>query len=248
LDNATKFTERGGITLSLASTGPSGGRDFLKVTVEDTGIGIPEEALEHIFEPFFQSQTAVRKNKPGSGLGLTISYSLATLMGGALSVESREGVGSSFCLRLPLERIIEKTKGGYPHEKLDDLWNGPALNVLLAEDNNLNVNFIKNILEKMGHVVTVANDGLAALEIVYNHAFDLLLMDIEMPLVNGAEALKVLRAREQFTGKHLKVIALTAFALLGDREKYFKLGFDGYLSKPFMAKDLSDEMLRVVQS
>ena len=131
-------------------------------------------------------------------------------------------------------------------ERESSLWSDPVLNILLAEDNPVNADFIKTVLKNMGHVVTVAENGKVALDTLNANTFDLVLMDIQMPVMNGTDALSVIREQEKMTGNHLIVIALTAYALVGDKEKYLKMGFDGYLSKPFKTNELIDELVRVV--
>jgi CheY-like chemotaxis protein len=224
----------------------SGHGILLDITVKDTGIGIPTALQEHIFEPFFKVFEPRSPHYAGSGLGLTISQSLATLMGGTIRVESQEGVGSTFHLLIPLQiKIDNRLEKHLPkNERLH--WSGPALKILLAEDNPINIQLVKAVLENMGHVVTVAENGMVALDILQANTFDLMLMDIQMPVMDGVDALSALRDLEQISGKHLTVIALTAYALIGDKEKYLKMGFDGYLSKPFTTKALVDELVRVM--
>jgi CheY-like chemotaxis protein len=169
-------------------------------------------------------------------------------MGGSLRVESRVGVGSTFHLILPLKRktghVAEKSLAGSDVP----LWKGPTLNVLLAEDNPVNTQFITTILENLGHGVTLAGNGKVAIDLFKANAFDLVLMDIQMPVMDGVDALSILRELEQISKRPLIVIALTAFALIGDQEKYLEMGFNGYLSKPFTTRALVDEMLRVLPS
>ena len=117
---------------------------------------------------------------------------------------------------------------------------------MLAEDNPINSQFIKTVLEDMGHAVSVAENGKVALDTLKVNTFDLVLMDIQMPVMNGVDVLSVIREMEQLRGKHLTVIALTAYALFGDKEKYLKMGFDGYLKKPFTTRELVNELVRVV--
>jgi signal transduction histidine kinase/ActR/RegA family two-component response regulator len=246
LGNAIKFTEKGSVDLAVSVAEKSVHGILLDITVKDTGIGIPTALQEHIFEPFFKVFEPRSPHYAGSGLGLTISQSLATLMGGTIRLESKEAVGSTFHLLIPLQiKIDNRSEKHLPkNERLH--WSGPALKVLLAEDNPINIQLVKAVLENMGHVVTVAENGMAALDILQANTFDLMLMDIQMPLMNGTDALGVLRDQEQISGKHLTVIALTAYALIGDKEKYLKMGFDGYLSKPFTTKALVDELVRVI--
>ena len=167
-------------------------------------------------------------------------------MGGTVSVESQEGIGSIFYLLLPLQKKNDNLSEKPLPKREASLWCDPVLNILLAEDNPINSQYIKTVLKDMGHVVSVAENGKVALDILKANNFDLVLMDIQMPVMNGVAVLNVIREMEQLSGKHLTVIALTAYALIGDKEKYLSMGFDGYLSKPFKTNELIDEMLRVV--
>jgi PAS domain S-box-containing protein len=248
LCNAIKFTEKGEINISAAVVEKTGLRVLLEIAVEDTGIGISADLQEHIFEPFAQILNPSRPNCVGSGLGLTISRSLAGLMGGSIRVVSQEGIGSTFHLLVPLQSKIDNLSDKALTEKESSLWSDPVLNILLAEDNPVNADFIKTVLKNMGHGVTVAENGKVALDTLNANTFDVVLMDIQMPVMNGTDALSVIREQEKITGNHLIVIALTAYALVGDKEKYLKMGFDGYLSKPFRTNELIDEMVRVVST
>jgi PAS domain S-box-containing protein len=246
LRNAIKFTEKGDIVIAASVGEESGLRVLLDIAVKDTGVGISANMQEQIFEPFVQVINPKNPNYGGSGLGLTISRSLAGLMGGSIRVESREGVGSTFHLLVPLKRKKDSlSKKPLPEKELT-LWSGPILKVLLAEDNPVNSHFIKTVLVNMGHTVAVAENGKVALDTLKANTFDLALIDIQMPVMNGPDLLSLIREMEQFSGKRLIVIALTAYALIGDKEKYLDMGFDGYLSKPFKTKDLIVEMTRVV--
>jgi PAS domain S-box-containing protein len=246
LGNAIKFTEKGEVGIEVSLVEETGVRVLLDIAVKDTGIGIPPGLMGKIFEPFVQAPGVNSQNYGGSGLGLSISRSLAALMGGSLRAESREGTGSTFHLVLPLKRKAGHLAGKTLAESDVPLWKGPVLNVLLAEDNPVNTQFISTILANLGHKVTHAGNGKVAIELVKANAFDLVLMDIQMPVMDGVDALSILRELEQVGGRPLIVIALTAFALIGDQEKYLEMGFDGYLSKPFTTRALVDEMVRVL--
>jgi signal transduction histidine kinase/ActR/RegA family two-component response regulator len=248
LRNAIKFTEKGDIGIAVSVVEESGMRVLLDIVVRDSGIGISANLQERIFEPFVQALGSRTHKYGGSGLGLTISQTLAGLMGGTIRVQSQEGVGSTFHLLIPLQRKNDNLSGKPLPERKPSLWSGPALNILLAEDNPVNSLFIKTVLENMGHAVTVAENGKVALDTLKTNNFDLVLMDIQMPLMNGVDVLRVIRELEKQSGKHLTVIALTAYALIGDKENYLNMGFDGYLSKPLKTKDLVDELVRVVPS
>ncbi len=248
LGNAIKFTEQGGIELTVSLVERRDPSVMLDIAVRDTGIGIPAAAQKRIFEAFSQAEHSTTMRFGGTGLGLTICRHLAELMGGSIRMESKEGEGSTFYLRLTLQ--LPEMLGGNPVEsesfiKKDD---GYGHNILLVEDNRINLLHSRALLKMMGHKVTVAENGKEALGEIKAGNFDIVLMDIKMPLMNGDEALSVLRKEESERGGHLPVIALTAFALKGDRESFLEAGFDGYLAKPITAKELSDELVRVIGS
>jgi PAS domain S-box-containing protein len=246
LGNAIKFTEKGDIGITVSVAEENNLWVLLNFAVRDTGCGISADRLEYIFEPFAQALGSTHVSYGGSGLGLTISRSLAGLMGGIVSVESQEGIGSTFYLLLPLKKNNDNLSERPLPQREASLWCGPVLNILLAEDNPINSQFIETVLKDMGHAVANVENGKVAIDTLKMNTFDLVLMDIQMPVMNGVDVLKAIREMEQLSGKHLTVIALTAYALIGDKEKYLNMGFDGYLSKPFKTKELMDEMLRVV--
>jgi PAS domain S-box-containing protein len=246
LSNAIKFTEKGSISLDVSVVEEGDFRVLLDISVKDTGIGIAADIQERVFVPFVQAFDAKTYQHSGSGLGLSISRSLAGLMGGTVELESQEGVGSTFHLLIPLRRMLVDIQNDLLKEIEPLPGSGPALNILLAEDNQINIQFIKTILEKLGHKVVTAENGKVALDQLSANFFDLVLMDIQMPVLNGIDALKTLRELEQISSKHQTVIALTAYALIGDREKYRNMGFDGYLKKPFTTRELVKELSRVI--
>ena len=246
LGNAIKFTEQGAISIDVSVEEEGAFRALLDISVTDTGIGIAADLHERIFEPFIQVFDANSNHYRGSGLGLSISRSLAGLMGGTVELESQVGTGSTFRLLIPLQKKIDDISEKPIPEIVPISGSMPALNILLAEDNQINIQFIKTVLVNLGHKVMTAENGKVALDHLNTNVFDLVLMDIEMPMINGIDALKTLRELEQFSGNHLTVIALTAYALMGDREKYLKMGFDGYLRKPFTIRELVNELVRVV--
>ena len=244
LGNAIKFTETGGITLSATVVERHDSAVMLDLAVQDSGIGISLKAQEHVFEPFTQADSTTTRRFGGTGLGLTICRRLAELMGGSVRVKSQEGVGSTFYLRLPLTVISLPAR--MKAEKDQIVRNVPALRILLAEDNPINFKYTKIILEKAGHKVTVAENGSLALDAIKFDTFDLVLMDMQMPVMNGDEALHIIREQESESRKHLPVIALTGFALKGDEDKYLRMGFDGYLSKPVDITAMKAEIVRVM--
>ena len=248
LGNAIKFTNAGGITLAVAVKEQTSDRALIEFAVTDTGVGIEKAVAEDIFKPFVQADSSITRHFGGSGLGLTISRRLAELMGGSIAVESTEGVGSTFRVLLPfavVHQVVQeqKTPAAAPTAAL---WSGPTLKVLLAEDNEINQQFSVALLKKMGHAVELVENGADALSALDKGGFDLVLMDIQMPVMDGERALAGLRLREASTGAHLPAIALTAYALKGDEEKFLAAGFDGYVTKPLEVKKLVVEMQRVL--
>jgi len=248
LGNAVKFTKQGGITITAGVHERHYDSIVILLTVTDTGIGIAAEALEKIFMPFVQEDGSTTRRFGGTGLGLTISRRLADLMGGGIAVESVQGSGSSFMLRLPfaipsiVHTIDEKAAFAMPVW----VWDGPRLRILLVEDNPVNLKFCTVMLGKYGHEVVTAGNGEAALEELDQGEFDLVLMDVQLPGMNGEEALRKIRAKEQGSLFRQRVIALTAHALRGEKERFLAEGFDGYLSKPMVVQELIDEVKKVV--
>ncbi|MBF0615092.1 MAG: PAS domain S-box protein [Magnetococcales bacterium] len=241
LSNALKFTEQGTITLREKLDDP----DTLHVMVEDTGIGIEEAQLETIFEVFAQSDSSITRRYGGTGLGLAISRKLVDLMGGRIWVESRPGKGSTFHVRLPIRTAAPPDKSLAPTQPVDipggiDL----AMRILLVEDSEDNQVLIRTFLKNTRHWLTVVADGKEAVEIVQEETFDLVFMDIQMPVMDGYTATRLIRQMERNTGrKALPIVALTAHALNGEEERSQEAGCDLYLSKPIKKQHL----LEVIQ-
>jgi PAS domain S-box-containing protein len=246
LGNAIKFTRAGTITISAALKERQEGRALVEFAVTDTGIGMSDDEMKNIFKPFVQADSTVSRRYGGSGLGLSICQRLAELMGGSISVESVKGTGTTFRVVLPFDLVGQSIEAETESTAGTGLWAGPALKVLLAEDNDISQQFGVTLLKKMGHQVTVAESGKAVLDTLGKEAFDLVLMDIQMPVMNGDDALAVIREHERTTNVHLPVIALTANALKGDEDKFLAEGFDGYVSKPLEVKKLVAEIKRVL--
>ena len=246
LSNATKFTSQGTITITVEMLEMYDIPGLVQISVKDTGIGISSEAQEKIFKPFTQEDTSTTRIYGGTGLGLTISRRLADLMEGCITVESEPGAGSCFKLILPL-RIVSKLPARKDAETDQSiLWDGNPLKILLVEDNPVNITFGMTLLRKLGHVSVTVENGRDCLTALANGSFDLVLMDIQLPVMNGEEALKEIRQQEQGTFRHQLVIALTAYSLLGEQERFLNEGFDGYISKPIEIKSLISEMKRVM--
>jgi PAS domain S-box-containing protein len=248
LVNAVKFTFKGSITISAQVIERYDTSVLVQIAVRDTGIGISIDALDNIFMPFIQEDGSITRQFGGTGLGLTISRRLAEFMGGNISVESTPGVGSCFTVTLPFSIAQKPDAAEEAPPKAMIRWDGPPLRILFAEDNPINIKFGTSLLKKLGHnVVSVVNgnDCLTALE---QDTFDLVLMDIQMPVMNGEEALREIRRQEKGSVIRQPVIALTAYALRGEKERILKEGFDGYVSKPLELNELLYEMKRVMGS
>jgi CheY-like chemotaxis protein len=240
LGNAVKFTSEGSIGL-LATGEHVGDRLNLRVAVRDSGIGIPPEKQRMIFEAFRQADDSTSKKYGGTGLGLSISMKLANLMGGTIELESAAGRGSSFyvLLSLPVGKAAAQEEKLAPVPASQETFE--PLRILLAEDNPVNQKLAVKLLEKQGHTVTVAGDGRRAVEAFQGGLFDLILMDVHMPEMDGLEATRQIRQMEAGRTR-TPIIALTALAMTGDREICLAAGMDGFVAKPIRLNELRDEM------
>jgi signal transduction histidine kinase/ActR/RegA family two-component response regulator len=248
LSNAIKFTKQGNITVSAKILEQLDDFVLVQIAVRDSGIGISPEALEKIFKPFEQEDGSTTRNYGGTGLGLTISLRLAELMGGAITVESTQGIGSCFAVSLPLALDSRPEAVVKTIVPANSFWDGPALRILLVEDDQVNIVFGMSLFRKLGFAATSVKDGRQCLETLEHGSYDLVLMDIKMPVMNGEDALLEIRRNEQNTGLHQPVIAFTAYSLRGDKERLLEVGFDGYLSKPLQIEELASEMKRVLET
>jgi CheY-like chemotaxis protein len=244
--NAIKFTECGSVTVSTHLLQQGGSEIHVRITVQDSGIGIAPDAIEKIFKPFTQEDGSTTRKYGGTGLGLTISRRLAELLGGTISVESTQGIGSCFTLTLPFAVSHETFALPENPTKKSAECDAAPKRILLAEDKPINSAFGVALLNKLGHEVIVAENGRECLDALERQAFDFVLMDIQMPVMNGEAALSEIRRMEQESGSHLPVIAMTAYAMHGDRKRFLEQGFDGYVSKPVIVNELVCEMKRVV--
>jgi signal transduction histidine kinase/CheY-like chemotaxis protein len=232
--NAMKFTERGEVRLEVrpAGTGDPGAPPGLAFVVSDTGLGIPPDKLEDVFEAFTQADGSATRKHQGTGLGLAIVKALARGMGGHARLSSTPGVGTTVTVVLPAKPCEAPAPGPDPVPASPPPPERP-LDILLVEDDRINQITASRFLNKWGHAVTVAGDGRQALDILRERGFDLILMDMHMPVLDGLGALKALRSDPAYAERAaLPVVALTANAMKGDRERYMAEGLDGYLSKP----------------
>jgi PAS domain S-box-containing protein len=232
IGNAVKFTTKGSIIVIVSVIQSDDVRTWLRFSVKDTGIGIPKEKHQVIFEPFMQANTAVTRTYGGTGLGLSISRELIQMMGGELSLKSAPGEGSEFSFLLPFEISVYKPK----HQHMSQEINYRSLGkrkILVAEDVELNQYLARHIMESWGFEVDIAVNGREAFEKVQRGDYDLILMDIQMPEMDGMEATTQIRGMKNQQIARIPIIALTANALKGDSEKYMAVGMNDYLSKPF---------------
>jgi signal transduction histidine kinase/CheY-like chemotaxis protein len=240
VSNAVKFTESGWVAVRVQSDGPCDRGTLVSFQVEDTGTGIPRRALDRIFEPFVQADPSMTRKFGGTGLGLAISRHLVTLMGGKLAVESTEGKGTMFRFQLPMAAGAEpEARAAKP---LVAAQFATGLKLLVAEDNPVNQKVAVKLLEKLGVPADVAPNGRLAVEAAARFRYDLILMDCQMPEMDGFEATREIRALEN--GARTPIIALTAGAMAGEREKCIEAGMDDYLSKPVQLSSLADTLRR----
>lgn len=247
--NAVKFTEAGRVVVQVspAHSAPSEGPgDRLRFAVTDTGIGIDPGEQTRLFERFSQADSSVTRRYGGTGLGLAICRELVALMGGTIGVSSQRGSGSTFWFELPLPPAATEVVHAAAAQPLLPLSAGP-LRVLVAEDNAINQQFVAALLTKAGHRVTVAANGQQAVAAVRDGAFDAVLMDVQMPDVDGIEATRQIRALPPPKNR-VPVIALTAHAMTGAKEEYLAAGMDDYLAKPIEAMVLLDKLARLAGS
>jgi CheY-like chemotaxis protein len=241
ISNAIKFTETGGVTIRVLPLTQGGRIGILRFEVHDTGIGVPKGKWRTIFEEFEQADSTTKRKYGGTGLGLAICSRLVAMMRGEIGVESDEGQGSTFFFTarfgLPARKPSEDSAATPEAVAAAVGSEGPPLLVLLAEDSQMNQRLAIGLLQKKGHRVVVAANGKLAVETFKTERFDMVLMDVQMPEMDGFEATQAIRALEA-PDERIPIIAMTAHAMKGDRERCLKAGMDGYLAKPIRAADL----------
>ncbi|GGY07722.1 PAS domain S-box protein [Paludibacterium paludis] len=235
LGNAVKFTHRGGVAIRVYPVAREDG-PWVHFEVKDTGIGIPKAKVAQIFEAFTQADSSTTRRFGGTGLGLSITQHLVRMMGGAIALDSEEGKGSTFTVSLPVRPVAQSDAPVL--SPVASHHGGVSLNVLLAEDNYVNQRLALSLLEKWGHRVSLATNGEEALRLWRAETFDVILMDVQMPVMGGVEATHQLREEERGRGGHIPIIAMTANAMEGDRERCLAEGMDEYIAKPIKAGDL----------
>ncbi|HTS18826.1 MAG TPA: ATP-binding protein [Verrucomicrobiae bacterium] len=258
--NAVKFTEKGEVAVLIHVDSKTEEKATLHVAVRDTGIGIPPDKQRVIFEAFTQADSSTTRKFGGTGLGLSICMSLIRMMSGELWVESELGVGSTFHFTLTVgisQNAAARTAAVSPQDPGQQAATGVEaarplpvrpLHILLAEDTPVNQKLARRILEKRGHTLVVVENGEKAIEAWQREAFDAILMDVQMPILDGLQATVRIRELEKDTGNHIPIIAMTARALAGDRERCLGAGMDNYISKPLNAQALLELMEEGVKS
>jgi CheY-like chemotaxis protein len=220
----------------------------MQLSVTDTGIGFDATRAEALFSPFTQADGSITRSFGGTGLGLAITRSLMQLMGGDVTAKSEQGQGACFTIALPLRRVLETTADTVVAGALPVDVEGPVakpLSVLLVEDHEINRKLAQIMLQRMGHTFVLANDGQQALDCLDKEHFDVVLLDVMMPVMDGLTALRIWREREvERQLPRTTVLMVTAHAMTGDRERFMAAGADGYVSKPMSEVSLRKEINR----
>jgi CheY-like chemotaxis protein len=244
LDNAVKFTAHGSVFLTVRSEADEPLRVVLRFEVKDTGTGIPAAQIDQLFQPFVQSDTSTSRRYGGSGLGLAIARQLASLMGGKIGAESIEGQGATFWFTARLALAPESPDTGQPNS-IETSGARPVRQILLVEDNTTNQMVARLLLERLGHVVHLAGNGAEALAYLQDHDCDLVLMDCEMPGLDGYAATRAIRAPDSTArNPHVPIIALTANAMPEEERKCRAAGMNDFLTKPVRATELAAALER----
>lgn len=242
--NAVKFTEKGFVSFGCDIVSESEKQLTLLFWVEDSGIGIPKDKLNMIFDPFSQVSASSNRKYAGTGLGLTIVKDLAELQGGNVKVQSAQGIGSRFEVTLPVEKIDRDTVEDV-EVALKPIEHPGAVHILLVEDHPLNQQLALRLIRDFGFTASLAANGRAAIEVLKEEKFDVILMDLQMPELDGYDATQVIRKRMQL---NTPIIALTAHSSSGEREKCLQLGMNDYMTKPYRSKDLYYKITRALGS
>lgn len=270
LSNAIKFTQEGSVSMFMACEAEQGGRVILQCRVTDTGIGLPPEKQEIVFDSFSQADVSTTREFGGTGLGLALCRKLCSLMGGIIGVESVEDKGSTFYFNIPLElgeksQLVARHANRVGQQRKEKMR---LLDILVVDDNNVNRDVAEMFLSQNKHRVKTASNGLQALEMLSMHHFDCIFMDIQMPRMDGVTATGFIRGCERKTipresqyeklllkqlhakvrGTHTPIIALTANVFQSDRQKYLEAGMDDHLGKPIRGKDMYLALERVIEN
>jgi CheY-like chemotaxis protein/anti-sigma regulatory factor (Ser/Thr protein kinase) len=246
LGNAVKFTERGEVSISVSARLAEEGRHVISFVVRDTGPGIPEEHQARIFDSFNQVDASISRKYGGTGLGLSISKSLAEQMGGAMALESEVGVGSTFrftirALAVERDSAPPARATGLAEIRTSDI---PQMRLMVVDDNAVNRKLLSMTLQRLGIRAALATNGAEALESLSRSAYDVILMDVQMPVMDGLEATRRIR-RSYPAGAQPRIVAMTAGAFPEDRAHCLEAGMDDYLSKPVNIDELVETLRRI---
>ncbi len=245
-NNGVKFTEEGDVAVKISEVEQSANRVILRFEVTDTGIGIAPEAIDSLFKVFSRVKGDKNKLISGTGLGLSICKKLCDLMGGQIGVDSEPGKGSKFWFTLPFTLSNLQRKNA-PKIAMATTAGHVQKLILVAEDNAINQRIVNYHLQKMGFEVDLAGDGQEALEKYHQKHYDLIILDIQMPVMDGYKVARAIREEEKINLRKSAIIALTANAMKGDRELYLNAGMDGYVSKPFTFETLQEAINEVLR-
>jgi CheY-like chemotaxis protein len=257
IGNAIKFTDRGSVTVQTHAVLAQDEQSCqLIIRITDTGIGFDPSRKDALFSPFTQADGSVTRSYGGTGLGLAITRSLLHLMGGDITANSQPGQGACFEVNLPVTVVVFDAAIAIgaqtectPQRELSDVSIKPGighLSVLLVEDHLINRKLAEIMLQRMGYSFVSASDGQEALNYLAKTRFDVVLMDVMMPVMDGMTALRRLRASEADSGRRTPVLMVTAHAMTGDRERFLSEGADGYVSKPMSEANLKKEIEQVM--
>ncbi|HNX00464.1 MAG TPA: ATP-binding protein [Candidatus Cloacimonadota bacterium] len=250
VDNGIKFSEKGTVACNVQIESGLSNVNMLHLTVKDQGIGIPLEKHDLVFKSFIQSNPTTTPAAMGTGLGLAICKRIVEQMNGRIWLESQVGQGTIFHVILPLtshDRVVNIPNQHRISEPELEQINAHPLKILVAEDNLINQKVLIRMLERMGHKAGLALDGKQAIELWEKEPFDLILMDIQMPEMNGIEATIQIREREKEKGGHIPIIAVTAYAMVGDKEKFLVAGMDEYIPKPINVNQLQEVLQKITE-
>ena len=243
MSNAIKFTQQGGVQVRIEKSQQTLTTVRVRFIVQDTGIGMSADELPHIFERFRQANDSTTRQYGGTGLGLSIVHSLAKLQGGWVRVNSTPGEGSCFTLEIPYKLAPDSASLSVSNPSVPWGATGHSLNILVVEDNLMNQRLALGVLARLGHTAQLAENGQQAIDRIGKTTFDLILMDIQMPIMDGYMATRHIRT---VLGSHTPIIAMTAHALASEREQCLQAGMNDFLPKPFQAADLQQLLRKYV--
>lgn len=243
--NAVKYTERGSVAISLTEVSRSGANATLRISIKDSGVGFAQETIDKLFGTI-ESSGKIRLTKDfqytGVGFGIPIIRHLVALMDGEMFLISEVGKGAEIAINIPFklaaEEVTKSTETSVP-TTFEEKEEKPheEINILVAEDNVVNQRLVKELLGRKNYKVTIVENGLKIFDVLENTRFDAILMDIQMPIMDGLEATSIIREIEKGTGKHIPIIGITAYAVKADKEKCISAGMDDYMSKPFVKEE-----------